>query len=81
MEKLISFDDYENCVFNSDSKSISRSQLIFRNRKHEIHMVDVNKISLNRDDDKPIVKKNGISTLARGHSSGWNFLLGFISLS
>ena len=42
---------------------------MFRNNKHEIHTVEVNKVALNRDDDKRIVKKDGISTLAHGHSS------------
>ena len=46
---------------------------MFRNKKHEIHMVEVNKIALNRDDDKQITKKDGISTLACGHNSlCWN---------
>ena len=52
------------------------------NNKHEIHIFEVNKVALNRDDDKQIVKKDGISTLARDHNSlGWNSLLGFISLT
>ena len=42
---------------------------MFRNNKHEIHTVEVNKVALNRDDDERIVKKNGISTLANGHNS------------
>ena len=39
---------------------------MFENNKHEINTVEVNKVTLNRDDDKGIVKKGGISTLARG---------------
>ena len=81
MKKTISFDDYKNCLLDVKSKSIYRSQLMFRNNKHETHTVEVNKVALNRD-DKQIVKKDGISTLALGHNSlGWNSLLGFISLS
>ena len=73
---------YKNCLLDVKSKSIYKSQLMFRNNKHEIHTVEVNKVALNRDDDKRIVKKDGISTLARGHCSlAWNSLLGFISLS
>ena len=41
---------------------------MFRNNKHEIHTVEVNKVTLNRDDDKQIVRKDGISTLACGHN-------------
>ena len=46
------------------------------------YTVEINKVALNKDDDKRIVKKDGTSTLAHGHSSlGWNSLLRFISLS
>ena len=34
---------------------------------HEIHTVEANKVALNRDDDKQIVKKDGVSTLVHGH--------------
>ena len=45
-------------------------------------MVEVNKVALNRDDDKWIAKKDRISTLAHGHNSlCWNSLLGEVSLS
>ena len=63
--KTISFDDYKNCLLDVKSKSIYRSQLMFRN-----------------DDDKSIVKKDGVTTLARGHYSlCFNSLLEIISLS
>ena len=39
---------------------------MFRNEKHEIHTVKVNKVALNRDDDKRVVRKDGKSTLAHG---------------
>ena len=81
VKKTISFDDYKNYLFDSKSKSIYRSQLMFRNNKHEIHTVEVNKVALNRDDDKRIVKKDGISILALSHNSlCWNSFLGVISL-
>ena len=55
---------------------------MFRNAKHEIHTVEVSKVALNRNDDKQIAKKDGISTLACGHYSlGWNPTLRFISLN
>ena len=60
MKKTLNFDDYTNCLFNpGESKSIYRQQLMFRNKKHEIHTVEVNKVALNRDDDKRIAKKDG----------------------
>ena len=69
MKNTISLNGYKNCLLDANSRSIYRLKLMFRNNKHEIHTVEVNKVALSRDDDKQIVKKNGISTLARGHNS------------
>ena len=81
MKKTLDFHDYKNCLLEVKSKNIYRSKLMFRNNNHEIHTVEVSKVALNRDDDMRIVKKNGISTLARGHYSlCWNSLLRVISL-
>ena len=49
---IISFDDYKNCLLDVKRKSIYRTQLMFKNNKHKIHAVEVNKVALNRDDDK-----------------------------
>ena len=83
VEKTLGFDDYKKCLFDpGKSKTIYRPQLMFRNKKHEVHTVEVNKVALNRDDDKRIAKKDRISTLARGHNSlCWNTLLEEVSLS
>ena len=82
VKKKLDFDDYKKCLFDSKSKSIYRLQLMFRSRKHEVHMVEVNKVALNRDDDRRIAKRDGIATLARGHKSlCWSPLLGEVSLS
>ena len=54
-------------AYCTKSKSIYRLQLLFRNNKREIHMVEVNMVALNRDGNKQIVKKDGRSTLAHGH--------------
>ena len=82
VKKTLDFDDYKKCPFDPVGESIYRSQLMFRNKKHEVHTVEVNKIALNRDDDKRITKKDGVATLARGHKSlCWNSLLGEASLS
>ena len=52
-KKKLDFDDYKKCLFDPvDGKNTYRSQLMFRNRKHEVHTVEVNKVALNRDDDK-----------------------------
>ena len=82
IKKTLGFNDYKDCLFNSVGKSIYRSQLMFRNRNHEVHTVEVNKVAFNRDDDKRIAKKDGVSTLAQGHKSlYWNPLLREVSLS
>ena len=74
VKKTLTFDDYKDCLFNPDA--IYRSQLMFRSSKHEVHTIEVNKVTLNRDDDKQISKKDGISTLACGHKSlSWSPLL------
>ena len=79
VNKMISFDDYKNCLLSR--KSVNRAQLIFGSNQHRINTVRVNKVALNRDDDKQIVKKDWISTLACGHYSLCrNSLLGVISL-
>ena len=81
VKKTLSFDDYKNCLLNPTNESVYRSQLTFRSKKREVHMIEVNKVALNRNDDKRIAKKDGISTLAWGHKSQcWNPLLGEIVL-
>ena len=69
VNKTIGFNDYKNCLLNAKSKSIYRSQLMFRNKKHEVHTVEVDKAALKRDDDNRVVQKDGVSTMARGHYS------------
>ena len=39
---------------------------MFRSLKHRIQILEVNKIALNKDDDKRITI-NGVHSLARGH--------------
>ena len=79
VKKTLTFEDYKAFLFNSDT--IYRFQLMFRSMKHEIFMFEVNKIALNRDDDKRISKRDGISTLACRHKSlSWSPILGELSL-
>ena len=54
---------------------------MFRSTKHEVHTIEVNKVALNRDDDKRISKRDRISTLACRHKSlSWSPMLGEVSL-
>ena len=61
----LTFNDYNTCLF--DGETIYREQMLFENKKYEIYTVNKHKIALNRDDDKRIVKGDGITTLARGY--------------
>ena len=63
VKKTITFEDYKTCLF-SDSTEY-RSQLMFRSAKHEVHTIEVNKVALNRDNDKMISRKDGISIFVR----------------
>ena len=65
VKKTLTFDDYKDCLFNDSTDY--KSHLMFRSMKHDIFTLEVNKVALNRDDDKRISKEDGISTLARGH--------------
>ena len=79
VKKTLTFEDYKTCLF-SDSTEYE-SQLMCRSSKHEVHTIEVYKVALNRDDDKRISRKNGISTFARGHKDlSWSPLLGELSL-
>ena len=79
VKKTLTFEDYKTCLFNNSTEY--RSQLMFRLSKHEVHTIEVNKVTLNRDDDKRISKRDGISTSARGHKDlSWRPLLGELSL-
>ena len=79
VKKTLTFEDYKTCLFNDSTEY--RSQLMFRSSKHEVHTIKVNKVALNRDDDKRISRKDGISTFARGHKDlSWSPLLGEVSL-
>ena len=61
---MISFEDHKACLFGRGPSY--GSQLMFRSSKHEVRMLEVNKLTLSRDDDKRITI-NGINSLARGH--------------
>ena len=79
IKKTLTPEDYKNCLLNPTN--VYRSQLMFRSSKHEVHTIQVNKVALNRDDNKWISKRDGISTLAHGHKSlSWSPILGEVSL-
>ena len=40
---------------------------MFRSKKHKVKTLEVNKLALSREDDKRVIKKNGISSYAMEH--------------
>ena len=79
VKKTLTFEDYKACLFGDSTEY--RSQLMFRSAKHKVHTIEVNKVVLNREDDKRISRKDGISTFVRGHKDlSWSPLLGVLSL-
>ena len=79
VKKTLTFEDYKTCLFRDSTEY--RPQLMFRSAKHEVHTIEVNKVALNRDDDKRISRKDRISTFVRGHKDlSWSPLLGVLSL-
>ena len=61
IKKTLTFEDYKTCLFNDSTEY--RSQLMFSSSKHEVHTIEVNMVALNRDDDKRISKRDGISNI------------------
>ena len=64
VRKTITCEDYKNCLFSGATSY--RSQLMFRSSLHKIQTLEVNKLALNKDDDKRIMI-DGVRSLARGH--------------
>ena len=64
VKKTITFKDYKRCLF--EGINIHRSQMMFRSKKQKIKTLEVNKLTLSREDDKRI-SIDGIASLAMGH--------------
>ena len=61
----ITFKDYETCLFTNINQL--RKMNVFRSHLHDVYSEEVNKIALSANDDKRIILKDGINTLAHGH--------------
>ena len=64
-KKNISFLDYETCLFNNIKQL--RKMNVFRSHLHDVYSKEVNKIALSANDDKRVILKDGIHSLAHGH--------------
>ena len=65
VKRTLTFENYRDCLF--EKSNLYSSQLMFRSIKHDVHMIEVNKMALSADDNKRIIEEGGISTKARGH--------------
>ena len=65
VKNKITFKNFEDCLFSQ--KPQMRKMNVIRSHKHEIFSETVNKIALSADDDKRIILKDKISTLAPGY--------------
>uniref|UniRef100_A0A1B6I4V7 DNA-directed DNA polymerase n=1 Tax=Homalodisca liturata TaxID=320908 RepID=A0A1B6I4V7_9HEMI len=62
----INFYDYKNCLFSSCN--IRKEMRMFQSKKHTLRTVTINKLALNGNDDKRCIQKDGVHTLAYGHT-------------
>ena len=65
IDRCLRFRDYRKCL--KYGKNVYKSQMSIQSRGHVIYSEVVNKIALNRDDDKRVVCEDGIDTFARCH--------------
>ena len=65
---MLKFDDYKQYLFAG--KNAFRKQLLFHNKLHEVHTVEVNKLALSREEQ--VIQSDGVSTLAHGHKNVTN---------
>ena len=65
IKKTITHQDYKDCLISG--KKQMRSMNIIRSHKHEIFTELVNKIALSANDDKRVIREDGIHTFAHGH--------------
>ena len=65
VKKTIEFEDYKKCLLGG--KEIHRTMNIIKSHQHEVYSERVNKVALSGEDDKRLILKDGIHTLAHGH--------------
>ena len=67
VKKEISFDDYKTCLFSRKEKM--KKINVIRSHGHQMFTEEINKIALSANDDKRVIQKDGVHTLAHGHWS------------
>ncbi len=61
----ITFDDYRDCLFGGEQQH--RTMNTFRSRQHDIYTERINKVALSANDDKRVIREDGVRTFAHGH--------------
>ena len=65
IKRMIKFDDYKNCLLNSEV--ILKSQQRFISKGHDVYIENINKIALSSNDDKRIVSSDKITGYPYGY--------------
>ena len=65
INKMLSFSDYKNCLF--DNGKVLRSQQRFKSENHIVYTENINKIALSCNDDKRFVATDGIESYPYGY--------------
>ena len=72
VENGITHDDYKECLFSR--KEQLRTMNVLRSHHHDMYSEEINKVALSSDDDKRIIREDGISTYAYGDYMQKNFI-------
>ena len=67
IKKKIKFNNYKECLLTGEKQY--RKMNVIRSHLHDVYTETINKVALSADDDKRIICKDKISTLAYGHYS------------
>ena len=65
VKKTITHEDYKKCLFTKTE--YHRKMNVIRSRHHNVYTEEINKVALSAEDDKRVIMKDSISTLAYGH--------------
>ena len=65
MKNRLTFNDYESCLINVNTKIVQMNSK--RSDRHKLFTHNINKIGLSAFDDKRYILDDGITTLAHGH--------------
>ena len=79
IRKSLRHENFKKCLMTGQSQM--RKQSFFRSREHHLFTENMTKIALNPMDDKRVVLKNGIDTLALGHWRGESLCLERVKIS